>query len=105
MSDFAVIPARGLPAAPLDAARAFADSLVALVRAERLDVVVLFDHADHTHGSWRKAAIEELAREAAPRRVNALAGPDGQGAADAMAYLARAPGVTGQVLALAPANG
>ena len=47
---------------------------------------------------WRRAAIQELAREAAPCRVNAVqATTDGRwrGAGD---YLERAPGMTGQLL-------
>ncbi len=93
------IDARGLPAAPLDAAAAFHARVVPEVRkAAGNDAAILFDPADHTHRGWRRAAVEELAREAAPNRVNGIAGPAGEGVDDTCDYLAAAPGVTGQLL-------
>lgn len=96
-----LLHARSLPADPVDAAAAFhatfvPEARVALAEAELL--VILFDRADHTHDAWRLAAIQELAREAAPHRVNAIAGEDDRAIADTMRYLESAPGVTGQVL-------
>lgn len=44
--------------------------------------------------------VQELAREAAPYRVNAVAGEGEQAIADTMAWLVQAPGVTGQLLAV-----
>ncbi len=64
------------------------------------DVVLAFPAADHTHRGWRLAVVQQLARDAAPLRVNALAGGDEPAIAAAVAYLANAPGVTGQLLAL-----
>lgn len=64
------------------------------------DVILAFPAADHSHRAWRLAAVQQLARDAAPLRVNALAGGDEAALGAAMAYLARSPGVTGQVLAL-----
>ncbi|RPF70832.1 Rossmann fold domain-containing protein [Aurantiacibacter spongiae] len=88
--------ARGLPAAPLDALAAFtAEHLPAL---RRHGGIVLFDPADHTHDAWREAVIGELAREAAPARVNAIVGTDEEGIRRTVAFLDSAPGVTGQVL-------
>lgn len=105
---FTVVDARQLAAAPLDAAAQFGRDRLAMTRAATDDVIVLFATADHTHASWRKAMIEELAREAAPRRVNGVvagSGANGQtGANEVMDYLARAPGVTGQVLEVAGSN-
>ncbi|MGB3165760.1 MAG: Rossmann fold domain-containing protein [Alteraurantiacibacter sp.] len=95
-----IIAARGLPDAPLDAAAAFAERHLAEARtALPRDVVLLFDPADHTHKAWRRATVQELAREAAPGRVNAVVGSDEGAIAEVIAYLARAPGVTGQLLA------
>lgn len=64
------------------------------------DLVLVFPAADHTHAGWRLAAVQVLAREAAPLRVNALAGDDPAGIASALDYLAAAGGVTGQLFPL-----
>ena len=61
------------------------------------DVVMLFDPADHTHLHWRKAAVEELAREAAPCRVNGAVGGSSGDMKALCEYLDNAPGVTGQL--------
>ena len=90
--------ARGLPDAPLDAMAQFAGEHVPALRES--GGVVLFDHAEHTHDSWRKAAVEELAREVAPKRMNAVVGIDEAAIARVLDYLDRAPGVTGQVFVL-----
>lgn len=90
--------ARGLPAKPLDAAAEFADRFLPKIRAALpADIVILFDPADHPHDSWRRAMVEELAREAVPGRVNAVVGVDAVAVEDTFAFLDRAPGVTGQV--------
>ena len=103
MSGTLLVRARDLPDAPLDAAAQFLGELAPQIRgSEARNVVVSFSPADHEHDSWRRAAIEELAREAAPDgRVNALVCEDdgGQAAQAVLDYLAAAPGVTGQVLA------
>ena len=44
--------------------------------------------------------MQDLARAAAPARVNAIAGNDEAAIAEALAYLEGAPGVTGQLLAV-----
>lgn len=96
-----VVEARGLPDNPTDAAFAFGRIGVPMVRAAiaggDLPLCIVFDRADHTHSAWRRAAVQSLAREAAPGRINAVAGDDPQAA---LAYLARASGVTGQYLQL-----
>lgn len=95
------IEARGLPATPLDAAAAFHARIVPEARrAAGNDLVLLFDRADHTHRHWRMAAVEELAREAAPCRVNGAVGGSSGDVAAVCDFLERAPGVTGQLLAV-----
>ena len=64
------------------------------------DLVLIFPPADYTHTGWRLAAIQSLAREQAPQRVNAIAGGHAAAVAAALAYLAAADGVTGQYLPL-----
>jgi hypothetical protein len=95
-----------LPEAPLDAAARFYRELVPAIR-HRLraahDVVILFAPADHAHQKWRLAAIQELAREAAPVRVNAVVAAEGvqEDCTATMQFLHEAPGITGQLLQVA----
>lgn len=90
----------GLPHEPLDAAGAFLRHWLGQV-ASRLaggeDVTIVVPPADHTHREWRLAVVAGLARQHAPRRVNMVAGT-GAGIARTEAYLAAAPGITGQYL-------
>lgn len=95
-----VVRIEGLPADPLDAAAAFHADHVPVLRAAGDDLLIVFTPADHTHRGWRLAAVQDLARAAAPRRVNALASAAEAAIASAARYLAAAPGLTGQVLAL-----
>jgi hypothetical protein len=67
------------------------------------DLVLVFGPASYDHRGWRLAVVQDLAREAAPTRVNAIVGHDEGAIADALAYLEAAPGVTGQLLAVEPA--
>ena len=95
-----VIDASDLPGRPLDAAARFHSEVVPRTRealAQENDVVVVFAPADHTHRGWRLSAIQELAREAAPLRVNGVSGGGGD-LAEMHAFLACAPGITGQLL-------
>ena len=93
-----------LPEVPLDAALEFFCHHVPQIRAvlETAEAVtVVLPPADHPHHAWRLAAVQELAREAAPhRRVNAVEGGGEAEVAQALEYLDRAPGVTGQLLVL-----
>ena len=98
MSGYGLIYAAELPDSPLDAAAEFHSAIVPQVRAEPDDVVLAFAPADHSHRAWRLAAVQELAREAAPRRVNAVVGATGSEQDAVLAFLANAPGVTGQML-------
>lgn len=95
------IAARGLPDAPLDAQAAFVAAHqpgIAAALGTGEDVLVELDPADHTHREWRRAAAAMLARAHAPARVNFVAGFPGPAVEATAAYLARAPGVTGQYL-------
>jgi hypothetical protein len=62
--------------------------------------VLVFAPADHTHRGWRLAAVQALALDHAPLRINAVASNDERAVAEAERYLAAAPGVTGQYWAL-----
>ena len=94
------IEVEGLPEEPLAAAGLFHQNwLDPIERALSggQDVVVTMPSADHTHTEWRRAAAAMLARKHAPRRINVVSGEGGN--VDALeAYLAKAPGVTGQYL-------
>jgi hypothetical protein len=64
-------------------------------------LALVFAPADHTHRAWRLAAVQQLARDHAPRRVNAIASDSEEAVAAALRYLDKAEGVTGQMLVLA----
>ena len=107
------------PDGPLDAAKYFHNEILPEVRgaiaetglyadSAALDpnpaaldsVVLILPAAGHEHRGWRLAAIQELAREAAPKRVNAIVGDDDATIRTASKWLAAAPGITGQLLAV-----
>lgn len=93
----------GLPEGALEAAAQFHAAVLPQARAaltKGADLVLVFPPADYTHKGWRLAAVQQLARDFAPTRVNALTSGDEAAIAAAAAYLAEAPGVTGQLLAL-----
>jgi len=96
------VNARGLADSPLDAASQFHARIVPPLREamkRNAVLVVCFDPADHSHRAWRLAAIQDLAREAAPScRINAVVGELNGASADVLAFLGRSPGVTGQIL-------
>lgn len=96
----AVLRIEGLPDQPLAAAAAFHANWLPRAQKPSADLVLIFPPADHTHRAWRLAAVQGLSREAAPRRVNALASDDETAIAAALAYLAGAPGLTGQYFPL-----
>ena len=96
-----VFSVRDLPVSPIDAAAHFYSSIVPAIREDLpnvTEVIVFFEPADHSHRAWRLAAVQELAREAAPTRVNAIVGGDRDAAHEVSEFLKRAPGVTGQLL-------
>lgn len=92
-----------LPEAALDAAGAFmADHLAAaraiLAKPDTTALAIILAPAPHDHRDWRLALARDLAREAAPSRVNIVAGHPGDALAATLRFLADAPGVTGQYL-------
>ena len=95
-----------LPGEALAAAARFHDYALPRLRAMAGQgddaLVVAFDPADHTHHGWRLAAIQGLAREYAPRRVNAVEASDETALAAIAGWLDRAPGITGHLI---PADG
>ncbi len=100
-----VVAIDDLPPAPLDAAHQFHAVHVPRIRDELGDgpganLVLAFAAAGPEHRAWRLAAIQELAREWAPRRANAVAGGDGPAREAAIAFLDENPGITGQLLIL-----
>lgn len=98
--EFAVGP---LPDAPLDAAAAVMAHYLERARAVLADpattaLAIILPPAPYDHRDWRLALARDLAREAAPARVNVVAGLPGQARAATLGFLANAPGVTGQYL-------
>lgn len=93
------LPERALEASAEFHAQILPDVLQALEQGPA-HLVLVFAPADHAHRGWRLAAVQSLAREHAPLRVNALAGDDEAAIAAAACYLEKAEGVTGQLLPL-----
>jgi len=100
----AVLRIHSLPEAPLDASAAFHAEKLEEAR-EMLDgaiesLALVFPTASHDHLTWREAVVAGLARESAPVRVNGVAGDDADAIEASLAWLERAPGITGQLLAV-----
>lgn len=93
-----------LPDEPLAAAAHFHAEVLpralAALKEHPAHLALVFAPADHAHTAWRLAAVQGLAREHAPSRINAMAADDEAGIAAALAYLDAAEGVTGQLLPL-----
>lgn len=109
--------AKGWPDNPLDAAAAFHRDCATQVREYAamkglaadiaahapppfvtwVAVIIVFPHADFMHSEWRKIAIQELARESVPMRVNGIEASMDEEIRPVVDYLASAPGVTGQM--------
>ena len=99
----AMYSAEDLPPAPLEAAAHFYSRILPAIREDLphiAEVIVTFARADHAHQAWRLAAIQALAREAAPKRVNGIVGGDLDAVRGVCDFLERAPGITGQLLAV-----
>lgn len=88
-----------LPPEPLAAAARFHGEVVPALPCDA-DLLLVLAPADHTHREWRAAAVAALARAHAPRRINAIATGNDAGIASALAFLAKADGLTGQYLPL-----
>jgi len=99
----AVLRVGELPGSPLDAAAEFHRDWLAQARTHMAqgDLVIVLPTAPHDHHGWRLAVVQELAREAAPLRVNAIAGTEEAAIAETLAYRPAAPDGTGQLLAVA----
>jgi hypothetical protein len=102
-----VLRVEALPTESPDAASAFYLEWLPRARAalaEGQDLVLVFPPAAHDHRAWRLAAMQGLAREAAPLRVNGLEGGQSEGGGDGLAamidWLAGAAAITGQLLAV-----
>jgi molybdopterin biosynthesis enzyme len=100
----ALLRVEALPGNPLAAAATFhgreLPRIIAALGGTRDALTIVFAPADHTHSGWRLAVVQELARQRAPRRVNAVAGDDEAAIVAADRYLEAANGVTGQLLPL-----
>lgn len=99
----AVVRIEGLTESALDAAAEFhAHHLQRARDALRGSeaVALIFPEALYDHRGWRLAVVRDLAREAAPKRVNGVVGNDERAVAQTVAWLEQAPGVTGQLLAV-----
>jgi hypothetical protein len=100
--DQEVLRVFGLPENALDAAALFHSKFLPVARAmiggKRDALALVFNPAGHEHSAWRKAAVADLAREAAPTRVNAVAGDHREAIVATLAWLAQSPGITGQLL-------
>ena len=97
------IEVAALPESPLDAAGAVMAFHLSAARAVLADpattaLVIILPPAPHDHRDWRLALARDLAREAAPKRVNVVSGGSGEARAAALRFLADAPGVTGHYL-------
>jgi len=111
-----VVQTFALPDSPLDAAAHFLAELVPLAREalqgggpkqwpgpglKEVDALaIVFPPAGKEHYGWRLAVVQELAREAAPKRVNGVVGDHPRAIDEATDWLANAPGITGQLLAV-----
>ncbi len=94
------LPEGALAAAARFHAEVLPEVLARLKSSRPREMVLLFSPADHTHRGWRLAAVQQLAREHAPTRVNALESDDETAIAAGLSYLRKAEGVTGQLLPL-----
>ena len=98
-----VLRIEGLPEAALDAAAAFHAEWMPKARevlGSANELVLSFPSAPYDHRGWRLAAVQDLARAAAPKRVNGIVGDEENALGETIAWLATAPGVTGQLLAV-----
>jgi hypothetical protein len=100
----ALLRVGALPERALDAAAMFHAEVLPRIRelqsGQADDLVLVFEPASHEHRAWRLAAVQQLARDHAPQRANALESDDEQAIAAALSYVEQAPGLTGQLLKL-----
>lgn len=94
------LPDGALAAAAHFHAKVLPGVIDALRTTSAAQFILVFAPTDHTHRGWRLAAVQGLAREHAPLRINGIEGDDDVAIAAAAAYLGSADGVTGQFLPL-----
>lgn len=92
-----------LPESALEAAAAFMAEHLTTARALLAEpgttaLAIILPPAPYDHRDGRRALARDLAREAAPKRVNIVAGHPGDAREATLRFLADAPGVTGQYL-------
>lgn len=92
LPDLALDAQTAVIALHLEAARAL------LADPQATALAILLPPAAHDHRDWRLALARDLAREAAPKRVNIVSGHPGEARNAVLRFLADAPGVTGQYL-------
>ena len=99
----AVVRVDSLPEGALDAAAAFHAEWLPRARealAGSDALVLVLPRAAYDHRGWRLAVVQELAREVAPKRVNGVVGDEERAVAPTLDWLAQAPAITGQLLAV-----
>ena len=98
------LPVGPLPDDPLAAAAQFhaewLPRVLALLDSGEPLVTLVFPSAGLAHAGWREAAVQLLARERTPARINAICGEDRAAIAATASFVAQAPGLTGQYLVL-----
>jgi hypothetical protein len=92
-----------LPDNALDAAAAFMALHLDTARAILAEpdctaLTIIMPPAAYDHRDWRRALARDLARGAAPKRVNIVAGHPGEARNAVLRFLADAFAVTGQYL-------
>lgn len=101
-----VVRVEALPERALEAAAEFHARVVPGLKAlfdppqDGEDLTIIFPPAPYDHRGWRLAAVQDIARAAAPVRINGIVGDNQAAIDDTLEYLAKAPGVTGQLLAV-----
>ena len=103
-----------LPEVPIDAAARFFSKHAPEARellteggwkrmglAQEPDVLTyVFPIGGKDHEGWQRAAIQALARELAPKRVNGVVGDGFESTDEVASWLMDAPGITGQLLSV-----
>lgn len=98
------LPVGPLPEDPLAAAALFhaewLPRVLALLDSGEAVVTLVFAPMGLAHDGWREAAVQLLARDRTPARINAICGEDPAAIGATAAFIAHAPGLTGQYLVL-----
>ncbi|MEP0392130.1 MAG: Rossmann fold domain-containing protein [Erythrobacter sp.] len=86
-----------LPESPLEASAAFFAEHLDAARSVACggDLLIILPTAGPDHADWRQAVARDMARDAAPSRVNVIGAGDQAQKETLIRYLADAKGVTG----------